>query len=59
MKYFGMMDDPRYAGKTAEKIRRYEASGFFPGEHLIFTMETAQQPLRSDEIETLIERYLL
>ena len=57
--HFGLMDDPRYAAKTAEKIRRYETSGFFPGEHLIFTMETAQRPLKTEEIETLIERYLL
>ena len=57
--HFGLMDDPRYTAKTAEKIRRYEANGFFPGEHLIFTMETAQQSLKTDEIEALIERYLL
>lgn len=57
--HLGRMDDAGYAAKNAGKIRRYEASGIFPGEQLIFTMETAQQPLRTDEIEALIERYLL
>lgn len=57
--HLGKMDDADYAAKNTRKIRRYEASGFFPGEQMIITMETSQQPLRTDEIEMFIERYLL
>ena len=57
--HLGKMDDADYAAKNARKVRRYEAAGIFPGEHLIITMETSQHPLRTDEIKMFIERYLL
>lgn len=57
--HLGKMDDPGYSESSSWKIRRYEAAGFFPGEQLIISMETSQQPLRSEEIDMFIERYLL
>lgn len=45
LEHLGMLDDPDYMNTTILKIRDYENSGFFLGESLIITGETAQKPL--------------
>lgn len=57
--HFGMMDDPEYAIRAAEKIQLYQENGFFPGKNLIITMETSKKPLSSRGLKNLIKEYLL
>ena len=57
--HFGMMDDPEYAARVAEKIQLYQENGFFPGKNLIITMETSKKPLSSKVLKHLIKEYLL
>lgn len=56
--HFGMMDDPKYATQTAEKLALYAQNGFYPGKNLIITMETTKQPLSSRMIKGVIAEYL-
>ena len=56
--HFGRMDDPEYSNKTASKLRLYTENGIIPGRNLIITMETADSPLSSRQIENLIKEYL-
>lgn len=57
--HFGMMDDAKYANNTIKKLNAYMESGFFPGDKLIFTMETMDNPLSIKIIELIISNYLL
>lgn len=57
--HFGMMDDPSYACRAAEKIQLYQENGFFPGKNLIITMETTKSPLSSKILKNIIKTYLL
>ncbi len=57
--HFGMMNDPDYAARAVEKINNYEMNGYFPGENLILTFETADQPLNLKLIARITEKYLL
>ena len=56
--HFGMMDDPDYAARAAEKLELYAENGFFPGKNLIITMETSAKPLSSKFLKSLIKTYL-
>lgn len=56
--HFGMMDDPDYASRAAEKLRLYAENGFFPGKNLIITMETTKQQLSSKMLREVIKAYL-
>ena len=56
--HFGMMDDPKYATQTAEKLALYAQNCFYPGKNLIITMETTRQPLSSKMIKGVITEYL-
>lgn len=53
----GMMDTPAYASSAIKKISAYEKNGFFPGEQLILTFETGKNPIESDLIECIVEKY--
>lgn len=55
--YFGMMDDPDYAGQAVQKLELYAANGYFPGKNLIITMESKSEPLSSFEIKRIINAY--
>ena len=59
LEHFGMMDNPEYAASFLRKMRSYEQSGFFPGDNLLFTMETSREPLRPETVNELIHRFLL
>lgn len=56
--HFGMMDDPKYATQTAEKLALYAQNDFYPGKNLIITMETTKQPLSSKMVKGVIAEYL-
>lgn len=57
--HFGRMDDLEYIAETLGKFETYTANGIFPGETLIFTMETQERPLNSATVEALARKYLL
>lgn len=57
--HLGMMDDRGYAINNVEKINRYIANGYIPGENLIYTMETNRNQLDIRMVEILIKKYLL
>ena len=57
--HLGLMDIPEYAEKAIRKITAYEENGYFPGENLILTYETAGQPLNLKLLKDTIKRYLL
>ena len=59
LEHFGMMDNPEYAASFLRKMRSYEQSGYFPGDNLLFTMETSREPLRPETVNELIHRFLL
>ena len=56
--HFGMMDNPDYASNFAYKIKMYSKEGIFPGENLIFTTETSEEPLDTGILKSIIRRYL-
>ena len=56
--HFGMMDDPDYATRAAEKIQLYQENGFFPGKNLIITMETSKKPFSTKVLKAVIKEYL-
>ena len=57
--HFGKMDDPGYARDNIEKMHRYERSGFYAGEQILYTMETSERPLNVDDVERMIRKYVL
>ena len=57
--HFGRMDDPEYIAETLGKFDTYTANGIFPGESLIFTMETQERPLNPATVEALAKKFLL
>ena len=57
--HMGMMDDDLYRDQALEKINAYIKAGFFPGQELILTHETASRPIRTGILESILERYLL
>lgn len=56
--HLGMMDDPAYAEKAIQKLATYEQNGIFPGENLILTFETKQNPINQKLVALMIQRYL-
>lgn len=57
--HFGMMDDSNYSQEAIGKLEAFENSGFVFGENFMYTMETRKNPLNSQKVQKLIERYLL
>lgn len=56
--HLGMMDNKEYCEKAIKKIETFEKNGIFPGENLILTYETYEQPLNIKVVEKLISEYL-
>jgi len=54
----GMMSDADYVDYAIKKIEMYTLAGYYPGEHLILSFETASRPLSSRIIEGNINKYL-
>ena len=57
--HLGLLDDPEYLEKNLNKLNRYAMNGYFPGDRLILTYETAGSPLNMRIIELLIRKYCL
>lgn len=55
--HLGMLDDPDYLARNLRKIRLYEMNGYFPGQNLILSSETAYMPLDTRVIEQMITVY--
>ena len=53
----GMMDDREYARQAVFKLKSLMKNGIILGDNLIITEETSANPLGTDEIETIINRY--
>lgn len=56
--HLGMMDEPSYVENALQKIATYELNGIFPGEDLILTYETRQNPINPKLVQLMIQHYL-
>lgn len=54
----GMMDDMEYVARNMKKFSAYRQNGYFLGEDIIVTMESATQEFDPDEVDQLIRHYL-
>ena len=55
--HMGMMDDAEYRDHALERINQYIRSGYYPGNQLVLTHETAARPIRTGILEKVIEEY--
>lgn len=55
----GMMDDLEYAEKAIRRDRAYIRNGYMPGDTLILTSETSKQPLNTDIVKCMIEKFCI
>ena len=55
--HFGMMDDMDYVEKALHKITLYEQNEIFPGDKLILTYETKNNPINQKTIRRIIQHY--
>ena len=53
----GMMDDREYARQAVFKLKSLMKNGIILGDNLIITEETTANPLGTNEIETIINRF--
>lgn len=53
--HFGMMDDIEYRNNALLKIRKYEESGFYQHDSVIWTFETGSYPLNTKELRKMIK----
>jgi len=57
--HFGMMDSESYSVKTMLKIQEYEKLDIWPGERLLFTMETGEHPLNTKTMDRMIAHFFV
>ena len=57
--HLGRMDDPDYVRKNMRKFSEYLRNGYYPGENLVFTIESSDRPLSVKDVELIINRYFL
>ncbi len=57
--HLGRMSDPEYAGDSIWKLSVYLENGYYMGENLLFTMESQEHPLKTQDVREIIEHYLL
>ncbi len=53
--HFGMMDDIEYRNNAFLKIREYESNGYYQGNNMIWTFETAKYPINIKCIDGMIK----
>ena len=53
------MDDEDYRKENMYKLDLYRANGIYPGKNLIFTYETADNPLDINGIRRMLKDILL
>lgn len=59
LEHFGAMYAPEYAAAAVRKIYTYERFGIFPGDRLLLTMESSQNPLDIETARSLFQKFLL
>lgn len=57
--HLGKMDDPEYCRKNFNRFMRILDAGYVIGEDLLVTHEDSKNPLMTESIDSIIERYLL
>ncbi len=57
--HLGKMDDPAYAEDNIKKIKAYIKNGYTIGKNLLLTFETHACPLNINEIDDLIDGFLI
>ncbi len=56
--HLGKMDDPGYAEKNVRKISAYIRTGIFPGDRLLLTYETDNNPLNTKDVRAALHHIL-
>lgn len=56
--HLGLMDNAAYASQASKKLALYARNGWIVGQNLVITLETAQQPIDSCLVESLIRKVL-
>lgn len=59
LEHQGKWDDPGYVKEVRRRENHYLNAGIYPWKNLLFTTETADQPLDVQWLETIIKYYLL
>ena len=57
--HLGKMDDPDYCRKNLNRFMRILDAGFTIGKDLLVTHEDSQHPLRTEDIDRIIEKHLI
>lgn len=57
--HFGYMGDPNYSADMVNKLDSYYELGFWPGENLLFTCESSENHLNTNQVNSIIQKYLL
>ncbi len=57
--HLGRMDDEGYVNRNIRKIHAYIRNDIFPGENLILTAETSENPIDTRIINKFIDKYLV
>lgn len=57
--HLGLLTQDAYKNTTAAKLQNYIYDGILPGERLILTTETAQDPLSPATVEKLLRTYFI
>lgn len=57
LEHFGMMDDEGYCRNALEKIALYEANGYFEGEQMLYSFESASLPLNIRQLAHKIQHF--
>ena len=55
--HFGRMEDPKYSARTLNKLNAYYRTGYYPGENMIMTFESANVPIDMRNVKMLINWY--
>ncbi|SFQ32461.1 hypothetical protein SAMN02910358_01597 [Lachnospiraceae bacterium XBB1006] len=56
--HLGLMDKLWYAQQAEAKVKNYMKNGIMPQDNLILTMETADNPLGYEKVESMIKLYI-
>lgn len=57
--HLGMMDDSDYVANFFHRLQEYEKHGYYLGQDLIITWETAEVPFNREKAEQVIQRFLI
>ncbi len=57
--HLGMMDDLDYLTKALKRVAMYERNGYYPGDQLLISFETKNQPLDLGLVEAQLRHFVL